>query len=72
MITAEQVLSDVRRLTGEGDFKGLAAQLASYAELLLHMDCVPIVEGLDAQTHSLGVLAALYVDIRNASVTVSL
>ena len=61
----EHVVSDVRRMSGEGDYKGLATYLANNADLLTTIDCRAVVEGLDAQAHTLGFMAALCVNVRN-------
>lgn len=61
MFTVEYVVSEVRRLAGERDYKKLASFLANNAELLTTIDCRAVVEGLDPQAHSLGFMAALCV-----------
>lgn len=62
MFTVEHLVSDVRRMAGEGDYKGLAAYLISNADNLITIDCRAVVEALDAQAHTLGFMAALCVN----------
>lgn len=61
-LSTDQLVSDIRRHSAEGDFKMLATQLQNCADQIARMDLAvlnTIIECLDYRAHSLGILAAL-------------
>ena len=58
----DRLVSDIRRLSSDGDFKSLSGQLQGSMDQISSMDISvldSIIDCLDSRQHSLGVMAAL-------------